>query len=50
MRIEYLEYLVDSGLQGLNRLFPLSFDNNKQKSRRTKYFLPTVEIKDFKAS
>ena len=38
----------DSGPEGLNRLFPLSFEDNVHKTICTEYFLPAVKIKDLK--
>ena len=39
---QYFEKLIDPSLQGVNRIFVLSFENNDHKI----YFLVTVEIKD----
>ena len=38
----YLDYLIDPNFQGVNRLFVLSFENNTDRTVRTKYYLPTV--------
>ena len=38
----YLDYLIDLGFQGVNRLF----ENTTDRTLHTKYYLPTVEIKD----
>ena len=38
----YLDYLIDPGYQGVNRLF----ENTTDRTLHTKYYLPTVEIKD----
>ena len=43
---QYLHYLIDPNIQGVNRLFVLPFENNALKIVRTRYFLPTLEIKD----
>ena len=43
----YLDYLTDQRFQGVNRLFVLSFENNTDRTIHTKYYLPTVEIKDY---
>ena len=43
----YLDYLIDRSFQGLNRIFVLSFENNTDRTVHTKYFLQTVEIKDY---
>ena len=44
---QYLDYLIDSSLQGVNRLFVLSFENNAHQTSYKRYFLPTVTIKDY---
>ena len=41
----YLVYLIDPSFQGVNRL--LSFENTTDRRVHTKYYLPTVEIKDY---
>ena len=33
-------------MQGINRLFVLSFENNDDRKGHTGYFFPKVEIKD----
>ena len=33
--------------QEVNRYFVLSFENNTERAVHTKYFLPTVEIKNY---
>ena len=33
--------------QGVNRLFVLSFENYEHRRGHKRYFLPTVEIKDY---
>ena len=43
----YLYYLIDPRFQGVNRLFVLSFENTTGRTVHTKYYLPTVEIKDY---
>ena len=43
----YLDYLTDPGFQKVNRLFVLSFENSKDRTVHTKYYLPNVEIKDY---
>ena len=43
----YLDYAIDPSFQGVNRLFILSFDNSTDRTVHTKYYLPTVEIKDY---
>ena len=44
-RHPYLDYLIDPGFQGVNRLFVLSFGNNTDRTVHTRYYLPKVEIK-----
>ena len=41
---QYLDYLIDPSFQGVNRLFSLSFENDR--GEHNGYFLPTVKIKD----
>ena len=43
----YWDYLTDQGFHGANRLFVLSFKDNTVREGHTRYFLPTVEIKDY---
>ena len=43
----YLDYLIDPSFQGVNRLFVLSFENQDDVTVHTKYYLPTVEMKDY---
>ena len=43
----YLGYLVDPNFQGANTPFVLSFEDNAVKNGHRKYFLLTVEIKDY---
>ena len=42
---EYLYYLIEPSFQAVNRLSILSFEENAHQTRRTRYFLPKVEIK-----
>ena len=44
-----LDFLIDPSFQGANRLFVLSFENENDRTVQTKYYLPTVEIKDYNA-
>ena len=46
-RNRYLNYLLDPSFQGANRLFVLSFENDAHRRSYKRYFLPTVEIKDY---
>ena len=43
----YLDYLIDPSFQGVNRLFALSFENITDRTVHAKYYLPTVEMKDY---
>ena len=43
----YLDYLINPSFEGVNRLFVLSFENTTDRIVHRKYFLPTVEIKDY---
>ena len=43
---QYLDFLIDPSFQGVNRLFVLLFKN--EDDRQTGYYLPKVEIKDYK--
>ena len=43
----YLDYLTDPSFLGVNRLFASSFENTTDRTVHTKYYLPTVEIKDY---
>ena len=45
----YLDYLIDSNNQVLNRLFVLSFDLTMIRTGYRRHFLPTVEIKCYNA-
>ena len=42
-----LNHLVEPSFQGINRLFVLAFENDNDKTSNEKYYLPTVEIKDY---
>ena len=46
-RNQYLDYLIDPNLQGVNKLVVLSFENNAHRILHTRYFLPTLEMKDY---
>ena len=43
----YLDLLIDPSFQGVNILFVLSFGNKDDRKVNTKYYLPTVEIRDY---
>ena len=42
-----LNHLVEPSFQGVNRLFVLAFENDDDRTSYDKYYLSTVEIKDF---
>ena len=42
-----LNHLVEPSFQGVNRLFVLVFENDNDRAINDKYYLPTVEIKDY---
>ena len=42
-----LNYLIDPTFNNVNRLFILAFSNEEDRSSFSKYFTPTVEIKDY---
>ena len=42
-----LNHLIEPSFQGVNRLFVLAFENDEDKTDHEKYYLPTVEIKDY---
>ena len=46
-RNRYLDYLIDPGFQGVNRLFVLSFKDGDGRESHKQYYLLTVEIKDY---
>ena len=41
-----LNYLIDPIFNKVNKLFVLSFENENDKFSFSKYYTPTVEIKD----
>ena len=43
-----LNYLVEPRFQGVNRLFVLAFENDAQRTVHSGYYLPNVEIKNYK--
>ena len=47
MQNPYLDRLINLNFQGVNRLFILSSENNDDRTARTGYFLPKLEIKDY---
>ena len=42
-----LSHLVEPSFQGVNRLFVLAFEDDVQRTSAKRYYLPTVEIKDY---
>ena len=42
-----LNYLIDPTFSHVNRLFVLSFENEDERSSYYKYYVPSVEIKDY---
>ena len=42
-----LNHLVEPSFQAVNRLFVLAFENDDDRTIDEKYYLPTVEIKDY---
>ena len=47
---QYLDYLIDPSFLAVNRLFGLLFENNLHRTSYKRYFLPTVEIKEYNFS
>ena len=43
----YLDYLIDSRFQKVNKLFVFSFQNNTKTIGHTGQFLPKLKIKDY---
>ena len=42
-----LNYLIDPKFRNVNRLFVLSFENEDDRTSYYKYYVPSVEIKDY---
>ena len=42
-----LNYLIDPTFSSVNRLFVLSFENEDNRTSYYKYYVPSVEIKDY---
>ena len=42
-----LNHLVEPSFQGVNRLFALAFENDKQRTSHSGYYLTNVQIKDY---
>ena len=47
MQNRYFDFLISSSFQVINRLFVLWFENEKDLESYKKYYLSTVEIKDY---
>ena len=45
MQNRYLNFLIDASFQGVNWLFVLLFESEKDRKSYKKYYLPTVETK-----
>ena len=43
----YLNYLIDPTFSNVNRSFVLSFENEDDRTSYYKYYVPSVEIKDY---
>ena len=43
----YLNYMIDPGFQGVDRLFVLSFEYENGRTLRSTYYLPKLEINDY---
>ena len=46
-RNQNLNHLIVLGFQGVNRLFVLTFEIDDQRISNKRYYLPSVEIKDY---
>ena len=44
-----MNYLIDPTFSKVNRLFMVSFENEDDRGSFSKYYTPTVEIKDYNA-
>ena len=42
-----LNYFIDPKFTKVNRLFVLSFENKNDRASFSKYYVPSVQIKDF---
>ena len=43
-----LNHLIEPIFQGVSRLFVLAFENDAQRTSNKRYYVPNVEIKDYK--
>ena len=46
-QIQNFNHLIEPSFQCVNRLFPLAFENDVQRTSNKRYYLPNVEIKDY---
>ena len=44
---QYLDFLIESKFQRVNKLFVLSFENDNDRKVRMGHYLPNVELKDY---
>ena len=44
---QYLDYWIDTGFQGVNRLFVLAFNANDNRIGHSIYYLPTAKVEDY---
>ena len=42
-----LRHLIESSVQGVNRLFVLAFENDEQRASNKRCYIPNVEMKDY---
>ena len=49
-KTDQLNHLIDPTFIKINKLFFLSFENEKDRISFSKYYVPKVEIKDFNLS
>ena len=42
-----LNHLVEPSFQGINRFFVLAFENDIERTRTWRYYIPNVEIKNY---
>ena len=48
-QIQYLDFLINSNFQGVNRLFVLLFEKTGGRTSYTRYYLSLVELKHYNA-
>ena len=44
---KYLDFLVNSSFQGVNRFFKLPFENENDRTLYPNYYLPKVKMKEY---